>query len=36
MAELKIDMDDNLYKVVFEGLYFEFPAGSLDFFYSQR
>jgi len=30
MAELKIDLEDNLYKVTLQGLYFEFPAGSPD------
>lgn len=30
MAELKIVLEDNLYRVTLEGLYFEFPAGSPD------
>jgi transposase-like protein len=30
MAELKIDLEDNLYKVTANGLYLEFPAGSPD------
>ncbi|MBI2876078.1 MAG: hypothetical protein HYY20_04285, partial [Candidatus Tectomicrobia bacterium] len=30
MAELKIELEDALYKVTASGLYLEFPAGSPD------
>ena len=30
MAELKIDLEDNLYKVRTQGFYLEFPGGSAE------